>query len=120
MRLSACKRLARRSLHGVWYRAIATKHWSTSLSTAHTADVTTRFSPGKAADPQFEILYLAETPIVALYEVGAIFGAPDQHLADPRKSKNAIIDVEVRLQAVADLADSTQQALLNVSAQELT
>jgi hypothetical protein len=120
MRLSACKRLARQPLRGVWYRAIATKYWATALSTFHTANVTTRFNPGKTADPQFGILYLTETPIVALYEVGAIYGPPSQHVVEPRKSKIATIDVEVQLQAVADLTNSAQQALLSFSAQELT
>jgi RES domain-containing protein len=120
MRLSACTRLARRPLHGVWYRAIAPVHWATALSTAHTVNVTSRFSPGKAADLQFEILYLAETPNVALCEFGAVYGPPNQHIANPRKSKVTILDVEVRLQAIADLTDPSQQDLLDVSVMELT
>lgn len=68
----------------------------------------------------FEILYLAENQLVAFYEVGALFGSPEQAIANPRRSKMIPIDVTVRLQSVADLTESDQQKLLDVSAQELT
>ena len=90
------------------------------MKTDHTADIATRFNPGKVSKTPFEILYLAETQIVALYEVGAIFGPPIQAFANPLKSKMIPIDVSVRLQSVADLTDPTQQALLDTSLQELT
>jgi len=120
MKLSACRRLARRPVLGTWYRAIATKYWFDALSTIHTSEVASRFNPGKAALRPFEILHLAETPIVALYEVGAIFGPLEQHVAHHRKAKIVTLDIEVRLQKVADLSDPIQQALLGVSGQELT
>ncbi len=120
MKLAACNRLRLQPINGTWYRAISTKHWKSALSTAHTSTVTTRFNPGKAAKIPFEILYLAENQIVALYEVGAIYGPPDQVIADPRRSKMIPIGVDVRLQSVADLTDPGQQKLLGVSPQELT
>jgi RES domain-containing protein len=120
MKLSACRRLARRPISGTWYRAITTKYWFDALSTTHTAEFAGRFSPGKAAIRPFEILYLAETPVVALYEIGAVFGPPEQHIAHHRKTKAVTLDIEVRLQKVADLSDPIQQALLGVSSQELT
>jgi hypothetical protein len=120
MKLSACRRLTRRPIHAIWYRAIATKHWKTALQTEHTPPVTTRFSPGRAGRTPFEILYLAENPVVALYEVGAIVGPPERPVANPHQSKMVPIDVSVLLQSVADLTDPSQQALLDISMQELT
>ncbi len=89
-------------------------------SDSHTAAITTRFNPGRAANPPFEILYLAESPIVALYEVEAIFGPLDQHVVNPHRNNVATIDIEVHLQAIADLTEPKQQALLNLTVQELT
>ena len=120
MRLTACRGLALQVVNATWYRAIAATHWKTALKTDHTADIPTRFNPGKASKKPFEILYLAETQIVAFYEVGAIFGSPIQAVANPLKSKMIPIDVSVRLQSVADLTDPAQQALLETSLQELT
>jgi hypothetical protein len=73
-----------------------------------------------AAKTPFEILYLADNPSCALYEVGAIFGPPTRPLANPYKSKLIVIDVSVTLHSVADLTDRTQQKLLATSIQELT
>jgi hypothetical protein len=99
MKLSACRRLTLRPIHAIWYRAIATKHWKTALKTDHTPQVTTRFSPGEAARTPFEILYLAENQLVALYEVGAIFGPPERPVPNPHQSKMVPIDVSVLLQS---------------------
>lgn len=120
MRLSACRRLRLRPLNAIWYRAIATKHWKTALQTSHTSRVTTRFNAGAVASPPFEILYLGESQLVALYEVGALFGPPARPVSNPHQSKMVPIDVSVVLQSVADLTDPSQQTLLNVSVQELT
>jgi RES domain-containing protein len=120
MRLSSCSKLALRSINATWYRAIATKYWKTALQTSHTAQVTTRFNPGVAAKTPFEILYLGENQLVALYEVGAIFGPAAQPVPNPHQSKMVPIDVQVTLQSVADLTDLTQQKLLDTSVQELT
>ena len=87
MNLAASKRLALRSINGTWYRAIAAKHWKTALQTHQTAQIPGRFNPGKTAKTPFEILYLAENQLVALYEVQAVFGPPDQPVAHPSKVK---------------------------------
>jgi hypothetical protein len=120
MNLAACKRLALQPVRATWYRAMATKFWRTALKTEHTSKVTTRFNPGTAARKPFETLYLAENQLVALYEVGAIFGPPHRPVSDPDKSKMVPIDVTVGLQSVADLTDPAQQDLLETSVQELT
>lgn len=120
MKLAACKRLALEPIRGTWYRAIARKHWKTALQTAQTSKVITRFNAGKAAVTPFEILYLAENSIVALYEVGAVFGPPEQAIANPHQSKVVPIDVHVLLRSIADLTDPNSQRSLDVSTQELT
>jgi RES domain-containing protein len=120
MKLRACDRLRLQPINATWYRAISAKHWKSALSTAHTSLLATRFNPGPAAKTPFEILYLAENQIVALYEVGTIFGPPDRAIADPHRIHMMVIGVAVRLQSVADLTDPSQQKLLDVSSQELT
>ncbi len=120
MKLSACRRLALRPIRATWYRAIAAQHWKTALKTDHTSKVTTRFNPGKVAANPFEILYLAENQVTALYEVGAIFGPPNQAVSNPHQSKILTIDVNVCLNGVADLTDPVQRALIEFSIQELT
>ncbi len=96
------------------------RHWESALKTDHTPRFSTRFNPGPAAKTPFEILYLGENQLVALYEVGALLGPSNQPISHPALSKTAQIDVAVRLQAVADLSDPAQRKLLGVSLQELT
>src|SRR5947207_2273297 len=112
MNLTACQRLALQPINTIWYRAISAEHWETALRTDQTVQAPTRFHPGPVAKTPFEILYLAENQLVALYEVGAILGPPDQPVVHPSKRKMMLIDVSVRLQSVADLTDPAQQALL--------
>jgi hypothetical protein len=66
------------------------------------------------------MIYLAESPTVALYEVRAQFGTPERPIANPYQTKWALIDVDVRLHRVTDLTDPVQQRRLMTSAQELT
>jgi RES domain len=120
MNLTACKRLALQPINAIWYRAISAEHWETALRTDQTLVAPTRFNPGVAARTPFEVLYLAENQLVALFEVGAIVGPPDQPIAHPSRRKTTPFDVSVRLQSVVDLTDPTQQALLETSAQEPT
>jgi hypothetical protein len=120
MNLAACKRLRLLPIQSTWYGAISAKHWKAALRSDQTARTTSRFHPGQAAATPFEILYLADNPVVAYDEVGAIFGPPDQPVAHPSKGKIIVIDVSVRLQSVADMTDPTQQSLLGISLQELT
>jgi hypothetical protein len=104
----------------MWFRAIPPRHWLTSLQTSHTRDIHSRFSPGPAANPPFEILYLCENGSIALEEVGAQFRHPvsGRIIANPVSS--LIVNVEVTLHRVIDLTDLSQQQSIDTTAQELT
>jgi len=120
--LAACGALPRRPETGVWFRAIQPQFWTTSLATAQTAVIPSRFNAGANATPLFEILYLAENPMVALFEVQALFGSPTQPggvIPHPRQAW-ITVNVTVQLQAVADLTEVTAHTRLETTAQELT
>lgn len=122
MNLHGCSALSRSPETGVWYRAIQPQFWHTSLATAQTRVLLSRFNAGDLAHPQFEVLYLAETQLVALFEVQAILGVPTQPggvIANPRYPWT-VINVHVVLHDVADLTHVSQQTLLATTAQELT
>lgn len=122
MNLAGCGSLTTRPFTGVWYRAIQPQFWQRSLQTAHTRTVPSRFSPASAANPSFEILYLAENHLVALYEVQALLGSPlPPGLVVPNPHQAwVVINVQVQLQQLADLTRVSEQALIATSAQELT
>jgi hypothetical protein len=120
MRLAACERLALHPVNAKWYRAILPEYWKTALGTSHTATTRSRFSPGVAAEVPFEMLYLADSPTVALYEVRAQFGPADRPIVNPYQTKWSVLDVDVRLHSVADLTNPAQWKRLGTSAQELT
>ena len=72
---------------------------------------------------QYEILYFADDPIVAQFEIGAVLGSlsPSGYLPHPRFSTFVTINVQVRLQSIIDLTDvSSVETLLGANAQELT
>jgi len=105
MNLAACGALPRRPETQVWFRALEPQFWTTSLATAQTAVIPSRFNAGANATPPFEILYLAENPLVALFEVQALFGTPTQPggvFPHPRQAW-ITVNVTVQLQAVTDL-----------------
>lgn len=107
---------------GTWYRAIPPHFLSSALSTAHTATVASRFSDGSLATPAFPVLYLAETNVLALFEVGALFGSPMTPgglVSHPRKPVT-VLNVNVTLHRVADLTKRGQQSVFTTNAQELT
>ena len=58
----------------VWYRVVGLGYLSSALATTHTSKVASRFNAGDRANPPFEILYLAENPVVAMYEAQALAG----------------------------------------------
>ncbi len=120
MKLSACDRLPTQPVNATWYRAILPEYWKEALGTSHTLRIASRFGSGRSAKIPFEMIYLAESPTVAFYEVRAQFGSPDRPVANPYQTKWAILDVDVRLHSVADLANPVQQKRLATSAQELT
>ena len=83
--------------------------------------IPTRFNEGRTAWPQYEILYLAENPTVATFEVQALLGTPGSPVPNPTTGAWVILDVSVKLQRIADLSHvSMSEVLLDTSAQELT
>ena len=123
MNEAAGGQLAHVPLTGTWFRAIQPQYWQTSLQTSHTRTIPGRFNPGNQPAPGFEVLYLSENPMVALFEVEALFGSPMSAggaIANPRHAW-LIINVDLQLQEVADLTNvSGAQSPLQTSAQELT
>jgi len=81
--ISRCSSLARTGMRGTWYRAVDPRFLATALSTLHTATTPSRFSPASMAAPAFEILYLAENRLVALFEARAIRLAIDLRGSSP-------------------------------------
>ncbi len=92
MNLSAVAALPCRPIASVWYRAVKPQHLPRSLGYCHTRLIPSRYYEGPTAPVPFETLYLAENPIVAQFEVEALFGSllhtmwggaePGQFLAD--------------------------------------
>ena len=122
MNPAACAALHAAPLAGTWYRAIQPAFWATSLATAHTRTIPSRFSVGNPTRPAFEILYLAEDHQVALFEVGALLGSPLPRAAYVPNPAGAwtIINVNMTLSRVADLCRRSQRRLVSTSVQELT
>jgi len=119
--LGACRRLATAPETAAWYRAVTLAHLQTPIDTAHTKDAPSRFSAGPKASRPFEVLYLSETPQVALFEINALAGDPfvvGGTLSAP--GSFAVVHVKVVLQRVADLTLVFQQDLVETNAQELT
>lgn len=122
MNLAACATVSVTPLTGTWYRAIQPHHLASALNTSHTKLIPSRFNEGSSASPQFEVLYLAENHLVALFEVQALLGSshtPGGVVPHPRRAWT-ILNVSVNLQAVADLTDTVTQSMLATTAQELT
>ena len=122
MNVAAVGLLPTNPLTGTWFRAIQPQHWVSSLKTSHTRVISSRFNPSAAASPQFSLLYLAENPIVALFEAQAVFGSttsPPGIIPHPLRAF-VTINVRVQLDEVADLSDPSHQLLLGTTAQELT
>jgi len=85
--------------------------------------IPSRFHAGPTAHPQFELLYLSENQMVALFEVRSLYGAmytPGAVVPNPVAPTRIPITVHVTLQAIVDLRDSGNLDLLETSTQELT
>ena len=122
MNLLQCAALRRGPFTGTWYRAIQPQFWTTALATYQTRVIPSRFSIGATATPQFEMLYLSENHLVALFEVQALLGSPTPPgglIPHPQRAWT-VLNVDVQLQAVADLTQESQQQVLETTAQELT
>lgn len=121
MKASGSASLAQRPLTGAWYRAIQLQHYRTLLHYSHTAQTPSRFAAAHHRH-QFPLLYFAETPQLALYEVQAMVGSPAPGriaVANPATSW-IIITVQVQLTHVADLTSGSQRRLIGTTVQELT
>jgi RES domain-containing protein len=122
MNLAGCYALSTTPENNVWYRAIQPQHWPTALQTSHTTRIPSRYSPATSTNPAFPVLYLAEDHQVALFETEALLGSPlpgRKYIPNPRQAW-IILNVQVTLQAVADLTIVSEQFKLLTTAQELT
>lgn len=121
MKLSACRRLSTAPMTGSWCRTIRITHWQTRLSARHSRNTVGRFNAGTPESPSFQILYLAEDFVSALFEVGALLGDRDRPINNPRlRTVPLLLSLQVILHHVADLTDQTQQRLIGTTEQELT
>ena len=122
MKLTAVGTLPLKPHSGIWYRAVRPQHAAAALPAEHTPGIRSRFSPGPLARRPFRMLYLVETPLVALLEVLALFGSPVRPggFTMNRAGKWSLISVRADLSAVADLTGTAAQTKLETSAQELT
>jgi hypothetical protein len=122
MRPANCRALTLRPLSGFWYRAIQPQFWATSLATAHTLTIPSRFGAGTPNRPGFELLYLAEDHQVALFEVQALLGSafpPGPIVPNPAQPW-VIINVSVTLSGVANLCLRRERRVVDTTVQELT
>ena len=122
MNAANATRLSRVPHSGTWYRAVAPRFVSTAIVTTHSKTISSRYSPASRASPGFEVLYLAENHLVAMFEAQALFGSPLNPggvVAHPTASLLTLA-IQVQLTAVVDVSNPTQAALLDTNAQELT
>jgi hypothetical protein len=107
---------------GTWFRALRPQFFRTALAFAHTATLPGRFNAGSSQRPGFPVLYLAEDQVVALFEVNALLGSPLPGQAFTPNPNQAwtIVNVNVRLNSVADLCPASQRRLIQTTVQELT
>jgi hypothetical protein len=105
-----------------WYRVVGTRYLASPIATAHTVAVPSRFYDPITAYPQFSSLYVSDSSLVAMFEAQALFGSPTTPGGTiPAPAGGWIVlTVRVQLDAVIDLSDTTSQALLDASVQELT
>jgi RES domain-containing protein len=123
MNLSAVAGLPCRPLTAVWYRAVDPRFLPTALSYSHARLYPSRYYGGPSLSPAFHVVYFAETPELALFEVAAQFGSPlipGGLIANPARSW-LIINAQVQLTKVVDLTDvNGSHVPLSTTAQELT
>jgi RES domain-containing protein len=117
---SCCTSLVRGNIVGTWYRAVDPPYLATAISTTHTLRITSRFSPATHLAPGFEILYLAENPLVALFETEALFGSLTGPLVPSPARALVILPISVNVTDITDLTDGAQAHLVETNAQELT
>ena len=93
-----------------------------ALATRHTKTIASRFSAANPRNPGFEILYLAENHVVAMFEVQALFGSPlNPGGIVPHPTASLVtLAIGTQLTAVVDLSDPNQPNVVGTNAQELT
>ena len=111
-------------LAGVWFRAINPRFAATALSAAHTRHVRSRFGAGHLlpALHRFEMLYFAETPVVAMFEVGAMIGSalrPGASMPHPAATF-LVLNVSVQLSNWIDLTRTVNRQQVATTFEELT
>lgn len=117
MDFSACPSLARGHVTTTWYRAVPPSAIATALSTSHTPRVKSRFSPGSVEVPAFELLYLAENQLIAMFEAEALYGNPMKPggvVGNPLPL--TVVPISVVLSDVADITEPSQARLLQTNA----
>ena len=107
---------------GTWYRAVNSRFISTAVSTAHSKTIASQFSPASPANPGFEILYLAENHLLAMFEAQALFGSPlTPGGVVPHPTASLVtLAIQVQLSLIVDLSVPAQATLVDTNAQELT
>lgn len=123
MRLQECWNLTPTAVaRSVWFRGVPQAHARAPLGYTHTVFATGRFNAGSTARPGIPVVYLAETQLVAEFEVGALLGSPlpgRVRVSHPNPHWT-FFPVEVQLKAVVELTAPGTLALLETSVQELT
>jgi hypothetical protein len=116
--LGLCK-LSLSPLTGHWFRALSLRHWNTRLGTTQSSIYSSRFSDASEAVPSYRMLYLGENHQVAIFEVGALVGDPDDPISNPRGSW-VLMSIHVPLHHIADISGPAQQKIISTNHQELT
>jgi hypothetical protein len=107
---------------GVGWRAVPPLFAASALATTHSATVSSRFSAATATNPGFEILYLAETRLVAEFEVRALLGSPMTPggiIVNPA-ARYVVLPMQFQVSAIVDLSDPAEAIAVDTNAQELT
>ena len=118
MDFESVRNLSLNPLTGYWYRGLNLRHYDSRLSTEHSRSSASRFSLGSGRKP-YRTLYLSENHQVASFEIGAMFGTPENLVTDTRNSW-LLLSLDLKLYRIVDLCEESQQHLLQTNRQELT
>lgn len=110
MNLANVPNLPTVGVSGTWYRAVPPRFHMSALAVAHSAAVASRFNPGTSATRPFQALYLAETTMVAPFEIEALLGSPLAPISHPSRHFT-LVSVTVQASCVIDLTDPARRRL---------
>jgi RES domain-containing protein len=123
MNLDGVGSLPSRPIANTWYRYVETAYFKSPLDYLYTKRYPSRYSAGLSQPNPFAVVYVADHPTTAAFEVGQQFGdplKPGGSVPNPANSY-VILNVEVQLRYVVDLSDVDKaHAPLGTTAQELT